>query len=95
MNSLSGFSTPLSEDGCVWSLSLLESVGAGWVGFGCVGVSVPSSVGFLCDASFSADARSLGTWQQEEQTVMLVDRQFWQQHGGIFYLLHYLQTGKS
>lgn len=63
------FSFPLSEH--VWSL---ESVGAaGRAVFGCVGVSVPSSLWFLCDvvtASHSADACSLGTWQQEEQTVM-------------------------
>lgn len=61
-----GFSaaSPLSEHGCVWSLSLLESKGAGWVAFICAGVSVPSSLEFLCDvatALYSADACSLGT----------------------------------
>lgn len=68
-----GFSSPLGEKGCVWSLSSLESVGAlGRVVSGCVGVSVPSSHGFLCGndtASHSGDACSLGTWQREEQTV--------------------------
>ena len=84
-----GFSCgpPLSED--VWSLSLSESVGAAgccWVVFGCVGVSeaagggsVPSSLGLLCDdvatALYSAAACSLGTWQQEGQTLMAVDKQ--------------------
>lgn len=65
MNSQSVFSLgpPLSESGSVWSPS--ESAGAGWVAFGCLGVSevagrsVPSSVEFLPDvatALYSADA---------------------------------------
>lgn len=78
------FGPPPSEDGCVWFLSSLESVGARRVVFVCVGVSevaggsVPSSLGCLravATASCSADACSLGTWQQEEQTMMADDWQ--------------------
>lgn len=56
----------LSEDGCVWSLSGWAMCASEVAG----GESAPPSLEFSCDVS--ADARSSGTWQQEEQTVMAV-----------------------